>query len=229
VTPDTRMIPPAAAGRNLPTGRAVRRMPLMRTLFIDFGNVLGYFDHTRAVDQLARHTDLTAAALDQAVYAGRAMDDYESGRLTTAEFYDLARTSGGLRCTEAEFVAAFADIFTRNDEVCDLVPALARRYRLVLASNTCDAHYARYSADYADVLTHFSALCTSHEARSRKPLPGFYAYCQAFAAAEPAECAFLDYLPKNIAAANEFGWKGLLYTPGIDLAAALAEVGVVID
>ena len=87
----------------------------MRTIFIDFGNVLGFFDHRRAVAQLVNHSPLDADALDHAVYGGQAMDDYESGRLTTAEFFEISRVAGQLSCTEDEFVRAFADIFTRND------------------------------------------------------------------------------------------------------------------
>jgi len=201
----------------------------MRTLFIDFGNVLGFFDHSRAVAQLVNHSPLDADALDHAVYGGQAMDDYESGRLTTAEFFAISRDAGQLSCSQAEFVRAFADIFTRNGHVCGLIPTLAKRYRLVLASNTCDAHYLRYSEDYADVLAHFSAFCTSHEAKARKPLASYYTYCQAHAAAEPHECLFLDDLSRNIAAAEAHGWRGLLYHPRLDLPAELHAAGIVLD
>ena len=201
----------------------------MRTIFIDFGNVLGFFDHSRAVAQLVAHTDLDAGALDQAIYGGQAMDDYESGLLSTEQFFQHARENGQLRCTQAEFVRMFADIFTRNDTVCDLVPGLAAKYRLVLASNTCDAHYLRYAEDFADVLKHFSALCTSHEAKARKPRAAYYEYCQRFADAPPAECLFLDDLPRNIAAAEAHGWKGVLYHPGVDLRAELAAAGVLLN
>jgi len=201
----------------------------MRTIFIDFGNVMGFFDHRRAVAQLVAHSPLDADALDRAVYGGDAMDDYESGRTTTAEFFAIARAAGRLTCTQAEFVRAFADIFTRNDAVCELIPALAKRYRLVLASNTCDAHYLRYSEDFADVLSHFSALCTSHEARARKPSPAYYHYCQARAEAAPHECAFLDDLPQNVVAAEAHGWRGVLYHPRLDLRAELLAAGVESD
>ena len=201
----------------------------MKTIFIDFGNVLGFFDHRRAVAQLVRHSPLDADALDRAVYGGDAMDDYESGTITTDEFFEVSRAAGRLDCTRDEFVRAFADIFTRNDHVCDLVPALAKDYRLVLASNTCDAHYLRYAEDFADVLAHFSALCTSHEAKARKPRAAYYEYCQEYAHARPGECLLLDDLPKNIAAAEAHGWTGLLYHPGLDLRAELIAAGIVLD
>ena len=46
----------------------------------------------------------------------------------------------------------------------------------MLASNTVDPHFRRYTADYADVLRHFNHLVASHHAGFRKPHPGFFAY-----------------------------------------------------
>jgi len=198
----------------------------MKTIFIDFGNVIGFFDHSRAVRRLTAHSPLDAAALDRAVYGGQAMDHYESGLITSAEFYRISRDVGHLNCSEAEFYDCFADIFARNDEVCDLVPMLGERYRLVLASNTSDAHYRRYCKDYADVLHHFSGRVASHEALARKPDARFYRRCGELAEALPHECAFIDDLTKNIDAAEAFGFRGLLYRPGDGLKEKLAALGI---
>ena len=198
----------------------------MKTLFIDFGNVLGFFDHTRAVAQLVAHTDLDAAQLDNAIYGGTAMDDYESGRLSTAEFTRISKDAGRLTCHDAEFVRAFADIFTPNRDVCQYIPALSRHYRLVLASNTCAAHYERYCIDFADTLQYFDYLCASHLGGARKPSPAFYRYCQLHADADPAECLFVDDLPGHIAAASAHGWKTVHYLPAADFAGKLRAAGV---
>lgn len=198
----------------------------MKTIFIDFGNVLGFFDHGRAVAQLAPHTDLTPEQLDNAVYGGVAMDDYESGRITTKEFVRVSKDAGRLTCSDAAFLRAFADIFTPNPDVCDVVPALAEKYRLVLASNTCEAHFARYSEDYADTLRHFKHLCASHLGSARKPSPAFFRYCQEYAEAAPADCLFVDDLPGHVAAASTHGWKTLHYPPGTKFVRELQLAGV---
>ena len=112
--------------------------------------------------------------------------------------------------------------------MCDLIPKLKPRYRVGLASNTNDAHFTHYSAQFADTLRHFDTLCPSHQARSRKPDGAYFAYCQQHADADPAECVFVDDLAENIAAANAHGWKGVLYAPDTNLVAALAAVGVVV-
>lgn len=200
----------------------------MKTVFFDFGNVIGFFDHYRAVDKLLRFTDLPREALFDALYGGDLETRYERGDITTDEYIGHAIAGGRLSCTPAEFRAHFEDIFCPNPAVCELIPKLKPRYRVGLASNTNDAHYTRYTAQFADVLRHFDALCPSHHARARKPDAAYFAFCQAQANADPAECVFVDDLSENIAAARDHGWKGVLYAPRTDLVAELAAVGVMV-
>jgi putative hydrolase of the HAD superfamily len=199
---------------------------MIRTLFFDFGNVLGFFDHMRAIEKLTQYTDLNAIELSLQLYGGPVVDDYEIGKISTEEYVREAKLNGRLTCTQEEFLACFCDIFWRNSEVCDLIPRLKPRYRLVLASNTVDAHFRRYCADYADVFSHFNHLVASHHAGARKPHIEFYAYAQQFALAERDECLFVDDLPVNIETAERFGWKGIVYRPEGTLADKLRAAGV---
>jgi putative hydrolase of the HAD superfamily len=198
---------------------------LIRTIFFDFGNVLAFFDHRRAVEKLLRHTDLDAEEL-LALYDKPLVHDYETGKLTTDEFVREVLRRARLTCTPDEFLTHFCDIFWRNEEVCDLVPRLKPRYRLVLASNTVDAHFRRYTADYADVFAHFNHIVASHHAGARKPHPAFFEYAAQFALAKPGECLFVDDLPANIETAERFGWKGILYAADGTLADRLRAAGV---
>lgn len=199
---------------------------MIRTIFFDFGNVIGFFDHQRAIEQLVRYTNLNAIELSLRLYGGPLVDDYEIGKISTAEYIREAKLNGNLSCTQDEFLAAFCDIFWRNPEVCDIIPRLKPRYRIVLASNTVDAHFRRYVADYSDVFVHFNHLVASHHAAARKPHENFYAYAHQFALAEPDECLFVDDLPVNIEAAEHFGWKGIVYRADGTLAKTLEQAGV---
>lgn len=199
---------------------------MIRTIFFDFGNVVAFFDHGRAIAQLEAFTEMPPVELALALYGNPLEDDYECGKLTTTEYVRLAKLAGRLTCTDDTFVAAFVDIFTANAEVCELIPRLSSEYRLVIASNTNDVHYLRYTEQFAGVLQHFSALCPSHFAGYRKPHAEYYSFCQRFAYAEPGECLFIDDMPGNIEAAERYGWKGLLYRPGENLADRLASFGV---
>ncbi|OWK36138.1 HAD-IA family hydrolase [Fimbriiglobus ruber] len=200
----------------------------MKTILFDFGNVIAFFDHQRAIARLARYTDMPPFELTLALYGGTIENDYEMGRLPTAEYFRLAKLNGRLTCSEAEFVDAFVDIFWRNDEVCDLIPKLKPRYRLVLASNTNDAHFRKYCDQFADVIRHFDHLCPSHVIGERKPHPEYFAGCQRFVDARPEECLFVDDLAVNIEAATKHGWAGVCYRADGTLAEKLRAAGVLI-
>jgi FMN phosphatase YigB (HAD superfamily) len=202
---------------------------MIRTIFFDFGNVIGFFDHQRAIEKLVKFTDLNAIELSLRLYGGPIVDDYEIGKITTAEYVREAKLNGRLTCTQDEFLACFCDIFWRNPEVCDIIPKLKPRYRVVLASNTVDAHFRRYVADYADVFVHFNHLVASHHARARKPHMEFFTYAHQFALAEPDECLFVDDLDVNIETAEHFGWKGIVYRPEGTLVDKLRQAGVQIS
>jgi putative hydrolase of the HAD superfamily len=197
----------------------------IETVFIDFGNVIGFFDHQRAVDQLRHFTDLTATELTLTLYGGPLEDDYETGSISTEEFVRLAKMNARLCCSDDEFIRMYTDIFWKNDEVCDIIPVLASQARLVVASNTNDAHFRKYCEQFADVIEHFSYLCPSHILHARKPHAAFYNTCQKYAETSPAHCLFLDDLPANIEAGERHGWHGITYRSGQNLRAQLNEFG----
>jgi putative hydrolase of the HAD superfamily len=200
---------------------------LIRTILFDFGNVVAFFDHARAVKQLAAFTAMPPVELALQLYGSPIEDAYERGRLSTAEYVREAKLNGRLSCTDGQFLAAFVDIFWANAGVLNLIPKLkAAGYRLVLASNTNDAHFRKYTEQFADAIRQFDHLGTSHAAGARKPEPAFFAHLQQFAGAEPGECLFIDDLPVNVEAARQHGWNGIVYRDDAGLAAELARFGV---
>jgi glucose-1-phosphatase len=203
---------------------------MIQTILFDFGNVVAFFDHDRAVRRLLRHTDRTVEELWQLVYQDDLAYRYERGEASTDEFFAVARDKGGMRCDRAEFVDAFCDIFWANPPMGDLIPRLkSNSYRLVLASNTNEAHYERYREQFKGLLSHFDAIAVSHEAGARKPEPRFFDYAHRLTACEKTECLFVDDLLANVAMAREFGWNAIQYTQFDDLVHELRAAGVCVD
>jgi putative hydrolase of the HAD superfamily len=197
-----------------------------KALIFDFGNVVGYFDHRRASRRLAAWSDLPVDALHAQLFGGRLEDDYESGRIDTAEFVRRARETCRLRCGDEDFGPAYADIFWPNPDVCALLPRLKPAHRLLLLSNTNELHARHFGRQFAEALAHFDGLVFSHEVGARKPAPAVFAHAQRLAGCAPQECLFIDDLPANVAAARAFGWQGLVYTDFPTLVRQLAEFDV---
>lgn len=198
----------------------------MRTIFFDFGNVIAYFDHRRATCKFAPETELTEVEVFDAIYNTALEEEFECGNINGDEFVHAACAVIGYQNTHARFAQDFVDIFSPNPDVCALIPKLKPRYRLVLASNTNELHAEHFQVQYAAVLQHFDALGMSFHARSRKPHPGFYTYCQTLAEADPHECLLIDDIATNVEAAEAFGWKGIHYTNVEDLKRELKKCGI---
>jgi putative hydrolase of the HAD superfamily len=200
----------------------------MKTVIFDFGNVVGFFDHQRTLAKLQPYSPLTPAEMYALVYDSPLEDRFERGELAVPELLDEIRGLWKLECDVEFLVHAISDIFVPNPEVCELVPRLAPRYRILLGSNTNAIHSARFIAQFADVLCHFDSLVLSHEIGIRKPAAEFFRHCQERANAAPAECVFVDDLPANIAGARAIGFQGIVYQPNENLAAQLRTLGVVV-
>jgi putative hydrolase of the HAD superfamily len=198
----------------------------MRTLLFDFGNVLGYFDHRIAVRQFVKDCDLDEAACFAAIYDTALEDDFEAGRVSGDEFVRQACAAINYRGTPERFRSIFQDIFRPNPAICELIPRLAKRHRLVLASNTNELHSTHFRETFADVLQHFAALGLSHEAGARKPRREFFEHCQKLAECKPNECLFIDDLASNVDGAREFGWRAIQYTGLSDLLQQLHLHGI---
>jgi putative hydrolase of the HAD superfamily len=198
------------------------------TIVFDFGNVIGFFSHWRAIHQLARLTDISPEAIRERLFTDELEESYESGRIRTPDLLAHARNLCGFRGSDAEIETAFADMFWPNEVVCRLVPALKQRYRLFLLSNTNDMHCRWFRRQFAGTLAHFDSLFFSHEVGIRKPLAGIYEHALQRMECRPQECVFIDDMPPNIAAAQARGWHGIVYTDNTALHRSFAELKITV-
>jgi putative hydrolase of the HAD superfamily len=198
----------------------------IKTIVFDFGKVIGFFDHELVYEKLAPLAGVSGETVRSVLFDAQLEVEYESGRMTTTDLLRHVRETCGFRCPDEELIAGYADMFWPNQPVCDLVPRLTPRYRLLLLSNTNEMHANQFRRQFADTLRHFDALVLSHEVGWRKPAPDIYTHCQRLAECEPAECVFIDDLPRNIDGARACGWEGIIYRDLDDLRQRLTDLGV---
>jgi HAD superfamily hydrolase (TIGR01509 family) len=196
------------------------------TVVFDFGNVLGFFSRRKAAEQLAKFGPASPNDVEAFLFAGKLEEDFELGAVTTHAFRRLVRDEFGLDCDDRRFDAAYTDMFHPNPDVCPLPRLLAKRFQLVLLSNTNPLHARRFLSQFADTLAPFHHRLLSFEVGCRKPDPDIYRRCQGIVDRPATECLFIDDMPENVDAARALGWRGIVYRPGDDLRRALAELGV---
>jgi putative hydrolase of the HAD superfamily len=179
---------------------------MIRAAIFDIGNVLVRFDLARVLHQLQQSGD--PAALLRALEPLR--HDFECGKIERAEFVLRAKAALKFPGSDAEFIAAYEDIFTENLPMTRLVPLLAKRYPLFILSNTSELHLD-YLLRTFPVFSHFAGGVFSHLAGCTKPARGIYQQAIGQFAIEPTETLYIDDLPANIAMGAEFGLRAVQY------------------
>jgi glucose-1-phosphatase len=201
----------------------------IQAVIFDFGNVVGLFDRRCAATQLAALSDLGAEPILQFLLEREHEDDYESGRMSTAQMVDFLRQRCRVRGSDKQIHSAYANMFALNPEVCQLIPRLKPPYRLVLLSNTNEMHHRQFREQFAEVLSWFDGIVLSHEVGVRKPHPQIYQHAVELAGCPARECLFIDDLPANVQGAREAGLQGVVYYAGQDLAAELVRLGLTLQ
>lgn len=195
-------------------------MTTPRCLLCDFGNVIAFFDHGKAARQIARLADppLDPADVFTWVFQTTLEEDYDSGRISTAQFVERLRSGLHLTGTDAEIARAWNDMYEPNPPVADLLLELKRRgVRLVLASNTNELHYEWFRPIFARTLNLFDAEVLSFRVGCRKPDPRFFEACVRAAADVPrTHCVYVDDRADLIEAAHTLGIRGIVYSPGVE-------------
>jgi glucose-1-phosphatase len=198
----------------------------IKTLIFDFGNVVGFFDHRLTTRRLVRYSTLPADTLHANLFASELEDDYEAGRLTTAEFVQEIRRVCLLDCADEVIATAWADIFAPNPDICDLIPRLKPHYRLLLGSNTNELHSLHFLKQFESTLSLFDAIVLSYAVGARKPQAAFFQHCVKAAGGDPSQCVFIDDLEANVAGARACGLHGIVYKGLEDLQGELHRLGV---
>jgi putative hydrolase of the HAD superfamily len=179
-------------------------MPIRAFLF-DVGNVLLKFDFTKALRAVAAQS---AVADEREVLAriDRIKIAWEDGQIERAVFLREVFAVLQYRGTEADFLAAWEDIFELNEPMAALVAELAPRFPLYLLSNTNDVHHAYFVRRYP-VFAHFRGGTFSYAVRASKPgREIFQIACRAHAL-EPGTTFFIDDLRPNIETALALGFQ----------------------
>jgi putative hydrolase of the HAD superfamily len=199
---------------------------MIRAFLFDIGNVLLKFDFSVAMKKTLALSEVRDP-IEATAQVDRIKVGYEDGQIDRAAFlrgvFDVLRYRG----TEAEFVAAWEEIFTPNEPMIVLVERLHGRYPLYLLSNTSDIHREYFFRTY-EFFGRFAAGTYSYEAKASKPGREIYALAQRQHGLEPASTFFIDDLLPNIETARALGFHAHHYHYGEHekLLAQLAEHGV---
>jgi putative hydrolase of the HAD superfamily len=199
---------------------------MISTILSDLGQVVLWFDNKVFYRKMTAYCSKSVEEIREIVHRSvEFIELFDQGVLTPQQFYERAVGLLGTRVGYDEFVAAYIDVFTRNQPVIDLYKRLKGRYRLILLSNTDPLRFGFVREHFPDILF-FDDFVLSYEVRALKPDSEIYREALKKAGAPPASCIFVDDMEENVRAAAALGMVTVHYRPDTDLESALCAIGI---
>jgi len=198
---------------------------MIQAVIFDFGNVICAFDNDIFLRKLLAHTDRRFDELKEAIYASDLPARYESGRISSEEFFREAEGRGNLSVSREDFFKAFTEIFTPIPSTFRLIRGLKKRYKIGLLSNTNEWHYEHYFKQ-VEIFPLFDSVTLSYDVKEMKPGERIYRDAVGKLQARPEECVYIDDIEAYAEGARRLGMRGIRYVSHGALLESLGAVGV---
>jgi putative hydrolase of the HAD superfamily len=200
----------------------------MKALIFDFGNVIAFFSHYLACQQIAALSErqVQAGEVHHWIFGTGRHIELESGNSDPDQFLRDLQAAFAPAATLDQLRAAYTDIFQPNPAVTGLIPRLPASLPIFLASNTDHHHWSHFSVLMAPTFSRFAGFVKSYEIGFRKPAIEFYKQLVARAGVLAGDCIFVDDIAENVACACALGMKGIVYSPNLDLEQELRAQGI---
>jgi len=200
--------------------------PKITVITFDLGNVLIKVDHFRFCRRLAALAGLSPQEVYAQVFESALEPGYDTGRITSREFYRLVTAHFGVALPYGQFRDLWCDLFDPMEGMAELVQRLASRFPLFLLSNTNALHFDYLQARFAALLKPFQAFVLSYEVGSRKPEPAIYHALIRQTGRPPEEILFLDDKVSFVEAARGQGLTAWQFRSPQALQPELARQGL---
>ena len=106
-----------------------------------------------------------------------------------------------------------------------MIEGLARRYRLVLVSNTNRIHFEMVRRQYP-VLRHFHHMALSYQVKAMKPRPEIFLEAVRLAGCRAGECFYADDIPAFTEAARKLGIDAVAFESVAQLSTEMRRRGI---
>ncbi len=182
----------------------------IKAILFDLGKVILDFDFSPAFKTLSKASGRPPKEV-RAFFMESGLEVlYDGGKITSKSFCDEVKKSLGHSLSEIQFRRCWNEIFTPNQKTIRLIKKLAKKYRLVLISNTNEMHYEYIRRKYT-VLSYFDAVVLSFKEKRRKPDAAIYRKAIRECAAKPHEIFYIDDRSDLAAAAAELGMHSFTF------------------
>jgi epoxide hydrolase-like predicted phosphatase len=197
-----------------------------KVVVFDLGKVLLDFDYKIAAHKIAARS---RAGIDEArlfIDQSPLLHRYETGLITTQEFFEEVGRLTGFNGTALEFAECFGDIFTAIPSMVELHGTLRQQnIPTYIFSNTNDLAISHVRQRFP-FFRQFDGYIFSFEHRAMKPDAKLYEVVECRTGSRGPEILYLDDRSENIEAAQKRGWNSILHETPEKSCAALRKLGL---
>ena len=197
-----------------------------KAVVFDLGKVLVDFDYGIAARRIAARGKMTLGEIARYINQSPLFVQYESGRVTTEQFYQEIRAVTGFRGDLAEFSECFADIFVAIEPMVQLQAELRQQGLPTYAFSNTNELAAQHIRRNFPFYGTFNGCILSFEHGAMKPDARLYEVVERESGRQKAEILYLDDRPENIAAGAARGWQVILQETPEKSRAAVQKLGL---
>jgi putative hydrolase of the HAD superfamily len=184
---------------------------MIKAVIFDYGNIISSVDNDHFLEEFARTGGRTGPELQEFINEkADLLKQYETGLVTSDEFFERFVKSGGFDIGKDEFIKLFTGRFSPMTATRDLIRRLKVGYKLGLLSNT-NAWDFEYEITQCDVFNLFDTVTVSFKAGALKPDEKIYLDALGKLGFQPHECVYIDDIKEYADAASALGIKGIHY------------------
>lgn len=197
-----------------------------RYLLLDLSGVLCRMDHDARLARLAAACDVDATAIHDAVWASGLDDEFDRGRFTGDEIYQLFRERFGFRASLAEFERAWVAGFVPDQDLLAVVDKLDPSVGAAILSDNGPVLRQAMPRLLPEFWRRFDQVLFSCDIKALKPNPVTFRYALGRLCCAPSDVLFFDDLAENVLAARSCGMNAELYVGAREAAAHIRRAGM---
>jgi 2-haloacid dehalogenase len=199
---------------------------LPKVIVFDLGKVLVDFDYGIAARRVAGRGKISPEQFRDFINSSPLFIQYETGSITSEQFYREVVAATGFAGDFAEFARCFADIFVAIPPMVDLHAALRRRgLPAYIFSNTNELAVVHIRQSFP-FFSNFAGYILSYEHGAMKPDAPLYEVVERQCGHRQADILYLDDRPENIAAGAARGWQVILQETPEKTKAMIEKLGL---
>ena len=175
----------------------------------DLGKVLVDFDYSIVVRRFANRSEVGLERVQELVNSPIQFD-YESGKMTTDEFFAIVRDGAGFLGDRAEFVEIFADIFSPMEVMIPFFERVKSSGIPTCVFSNTNEIAIQHIRERFPFYSQFDGYVLSYEEKGMKPDEPIYHVVEERTGESGKAILYIDDRPENIETGKRFGWQTIL-------------------